>query len=122
MGSVGASKNVSSTERYSGDISYADMITAREEYSDGGINFNKGVTVLPQKYLPESGLKRDLGALLDKYNMNIVVINMYRDRAGANDLKRMQDLGFEIVAQYKGEQQAGSRVPPKDYYYMRRKK
>ncbi len=53
---------------------------------------------------------------MERYNITDVTIDMYRDKSGANDLKRMKDLGFEIEAQYKGKKYGS--VPPKDYYHM----
>lgn len=85
------------------------------------LSFSKVVTVLPKGYMPESGRKGDLGSLIDKYGINEVVINTRRGRAEANDLKRMQDLGFTIQAQHKGTQEPGTATPPMDYYYMVRK-
>ena len=84
------------------------------------IAFDKDVTVLPDGMIPFSGKKRDLESLINRGNIQDVVINFYRDRSGSNDLKRMQSLGFEIQAYYKGEAQGS--IPPRDYYYMRRDK
>lgn len=103
--------------KISGDVSFAEIINA----SPNAISFSKIVTILPDGYMPDTGRKGDLGQLIDRYGINDVVINMYRDRSGANDLKRMQDLGFTIQAQHKGTQQTGSSIPPRDYYFMIRK-
>ena len=103
--------------KISGDVSFPEIINA----SPNAITFVKTVTVLPKGYIPESGRKGDLGALIDKYGINDVVINTRRTRAGANDLKRMQDLGFKIQARYMDTPEPGSSLPPKDYYYMIRK-
>lgn len=70
--------------------------------------------------MPVTGKKSDLGQMLDDNNMKRIVVNMYRDRSGANDLKRLFNLGFQIQAEYKGAD-TGSRVPPRDYYYMIRR-
>ena len=101
----------------SGDVPFSAIVNA----SDNTITFNKVTTVSPKGYIPETGKKSDLGNLISKYNINDVVVNMYRDKSGANDLKRLQALGFKIQARYLGQAQAGSRIPPKDYYYMVRK-
>lgn len=106
----------SKPKQISGDVSFAEIVNA----SPHSISFSKVVTILPDGYRPETGRKGDLGQLIDKYNINDVVIHMYRDRSGANDLKRMQDLGFTIQAQHKGTQQTGSSIPPRDYYFMKR--
>ena len=103
------------------NVSFADMM---KQATDAGnqITFGKVVTISPKGYIPESGKKGDLGKLIDKYNVNSVVVNMYRDKSGANDMKRLQELGFEIKSQTLGTQQEGSKIPPHDYYYMVRKK
>lgn len=103
------------------NISFADMM---KQATDAGsqITFSKVVTISPKGYIPEMGKKGDLGKLIDKYNVNSVVVNMYRDKSGANDMKRLKELGFEIKSQTLGTQQEGSKIPPKDYYYMVRKK
>lgn len=112
--SSGRASSGASEAALTGDISFADMMKA----SKNSISFDKTVTVLPDGYMPKSGRKKDLEFLINQYNINEVVINMYRDKAGANDLQRMKNLGFEIQAQTKGEAQAGSAIPPRDYYYM----
>ena len=103
------------------NVSFADMM---KQATDAGnqITFGKIVTISPKGYIPETGKKGDLGKLVDKYNVNSVVVNMYRDKSGANDMKRLKELGFEIKSQTLGTQQEGSKIPPKDYYYMVRKK
>lgn len=120
MGSVGAKSGGggggSSNTNISGEVTFDKIVNA----SDNSISFNKVVTVMPSNGAAFSGKKSDLANLTA--NINDVVINMYRDKAGANDLKRMQNLGFTVVASYHGTQQEGSAIPPRDYYYMRRKK
>ena len=105
MGSTGMG-NISTSNRISGEVSFQEI--------------DKDVTVLPDGMIPFSGKKRDLESLINRGNIQDVVINFYRDRSGSNDLKRMQSLGFEIQAYYKGEAQGS--IPPRDYYYMRRDK
>lgn len=107
---------------YKGNISFENMMKLQKEKKLDTISFNKDVTVLPDKFRPESGRKKDLASLVEKYDINETVINMYRDKSGANDLQRMKDLGFEIQAQYLGKAQPGSVIPPRDYYYMIRTK
>ena len=114
MGGRGGSSGIS-TGGIKGDVSFSDIVHA----SDNSISFNKVVTVLPANGIPYSGKKSDLESLINKSHINEVVINMYRDKSGANDLKRMQKLGFKIVAQHKGED-TSSVIPPRDYYYMKR--
>ena len=103
--------------KISGDVSFPEIINA----SPNAISFSKIVTISPKGYMPESGKKGDLGYLVDKYKINEVVMHTRRGRVGANDLKRMQDLGFKIQAQYKDTQEPGTATPPMDYYYMIRK-
>ena len=100
-------------------ISFPEIVAAREQ-AGNSIAFDKIMTVLPKGYAPESGKKGDLGKLLDKYNINDVVVNMYRDKSGANDLKRLRDLGFEVQEQYLGEPQG--KIPSRDYYHLKRAK
>ena len=118
MGSTGASKvgGGGGSSNISGEVTFDKIVNA----SNNSIAFDKIVTVMPGNGAPYSGKKGDLANLTA--NINDVVINMYRDKAGANDLKRMQNLGFEIIASYHGTQQEGSSIPPRDYYYMKRKK
>lgn len=98
------------------DVDFATIT----KMSKNSISFSKIVTVMPHGYMPTTGRKKDLETMLNKHNINDVIVHMYRDKAGANDLKRMQDLGFTIEAQYKGESK-GSSIPPTDYYYMKRR-
>ena len=65
--------------------------------------------------------KRELETVLNSNGINDVVINFYRDKSGANALRRMQDAGFEVQAHYSREVEQGSQIPPRDYYYMKRK-
>ena len=92
------------------------MLTA----SKNTISFSKTVSVTPDGYLTESGRKKDLESLIDRYKITEAVVYMYRDKVGQNDLKRMQELGFEIQA-HSSEEYEGTERPPKDYYYMKRK-
>lgn len=122
MGSRGSSSGKAKASgkqsaKISGDVSFPEIINA----SPNAISFSKIVTISPKGYIPESGKKGDLGYLVDKYKINEVVMHTRRGRAGANDLKRMQDLGFKIQAQYKDTQEPGTATPPMDYYYMIRK-
>lgn len=57
--------------------------------------------------------------LLDKYGINNAVVNMYRDKSGKADLKRMQDSGFEVIA-HSFVDFGDSGRPSKDYYYMKK--
>ena len=116
MGGRGSSSGVSANKSIKGNVSFAEIVRA----SDNSISFSKIVTVLPGGGMPYSGKKGDLENLVNRSGINDVVVHMHRDRAGANDLKRMQSIGFEIAAQYKGKS-TGS-LPPVDYYYMKRKK
>lgn len=114
----GASNSSGSKTEYKGDISFENMMKLQNEKKLDTISFDKAVVVLPDKFLPERGRKKDLSSLVEKYDINETVINMYRDKSGANDLQRMKDLGFEIQAQHLGTAQPGSALPPRDYYYM----
>ena len=98
------------------EISFEEMM----KHADNTISFDKIIYVSKKGYMPETGKKGDLGRLVDKYNIKEVVVNMYRDKAGSNDLKRLESLGFKPVAKTMGKQQEGSRIPPRDYYYMKR--
>lgn len=89
--------------------------------SKNSLHFDRNITILPDNYIPESGRKKDLGKLIEKYNINDVVVKSYRDRTQQKDLQRMKDLGFRIVKQYRGEQRAGSSIPPEDRFLMKRK-
>lgn len=117
-GAGGSGGSSGSKTEYKGDISFENMMKLLSEKKLDTISFDKGVTVLPDKFKPESGRKKDLASLVEKYDINETVINMYRDKSGANDLQRMKDLGFEIQAQSLGTAQPGSVIPPRDYYYM----
>ena len=116
MGGRGATSGVSANKSIKGNVSFAEIVRA----SDNSISFSKVVTVLPGGKMPQTGKKGDLETLVNRNGINDVVVHMYRDRSGANDLKRMQSIGFEIVAQYKGK--SSSSIPAEDYYYMKRKK
>ena len=100
----------------SGEVSYQKIIQA----SPNTITFGKNVSITPDGYLTESGRKKDLEKLINKYNIDNVVMNTYKDKAGINDLKRMQDLGFEVKAHTSVVFEGSSR-PPKEYYYMVKK-
>lgn len=95
---------------------FADIINA----SNNSISFSKVVTILPDKYQPETGKKGDLGTLINKYNIKDAVINMYEDGAGANDLKRIQDLGFNVEAWHKVGHNGPSKIPDKVYFYVKK--
>lgn len=104
--------------RTAGDITFAEMMAiSNSSLSDGTIAFNKITTILPKGQMPIGGRKNDLGQMLQDTGMKRMVVNMYRDRSGANDLKRLQNLGYQIQAQYMGAD-TGSRVPPRDFYFM----
>lgn len=117
MGGRGGSSGISAGGTIRGNVSFAEIVNA----SPNSISFEKTVTVIPDRKMPQSGRKSDLGDLISKNNIKDVTVHMYRDRSGANDLQRMKDLGFEIVAQYKGTSTSSS-VPPVDYYYMKKRK
>ena len=105
----------------SGDISFPQMMDVMDKVGNH-INFGKITTILPKGYMPETAKKNDLDKLVDNYNVKQVVVDMYRDKSGANDLKRLFNLGFQIQAQYLGEADPNSKIPPKDWYYMIRNK
>lgn len=102
----------------SGDISYPDMMAImRSKLSDGHVTFNKVITVSNNRRTTTSK-KSDLGQILSDFNMNNVVIDTYRDRAGKNDLKRLSELGYKIQAQYLAPENSNSKIPPRDWYYF----
>lgn len=105
----------------SGDISFQQMMNVMNEVGNH-ITFNKITTIMSKGYQPDTAKKSDLGKLVDKYNVTQAVVDMYRDKSGANDLKRLFNLGFQIQAQSLGEENPNSKIPPKDWYYVIRKK
>lgn len=115
MGGRGSASGINGGKEIRGNVSFSEIVKA----SPNSISFNKTVTVLPDGKMPYSGRKGDLESLVNKSGINDVVVNMYRDRSGANDIKRMESIGFKIVAQYKGK--SSGSVPARDYYYMKRK-
>ena len=90
--------------------------------SKNAISFGKGITVLPDKYIPETGRKKDLENLINRYNIDDVVVKSYRDSIQEKDLRRMKELGFEIVKQYRPKQNPNSQIPPEDRFLMKRKR
>ena len=122
-GSVNSSNGGTAPKiKTTGNITFSDMmkIAGDTSLSDGSISFNKTVTILPNGRMPESGRKKDLGNLINKYNVKKIVVDMYRDKSGANDLNRLNALGFTIQARYMA-QSTSSRIPPRDYYYLVKK-
>lgn len=123
MGSTGAVRSLSTTRTATneppirGDVDFATMMSI----DASSISFSKIVTILPKGGALFTGRKKDLGELLDRAGIKEAVMHTHRDRAGANDLKRMKDLGFEIIAQHLPEADPSSSIPPIDYYYMRKK-
>lgn len=103
----------------SGEVSFNDLMRATRDTNH--IHFDKGVSYSLKGKNPPYGdnKKSDLVDRLNEYKVNDVVVDMYRDKSGANDLKRMQEAGFEIQAYYKGKNQGN--IPARDYYYMKRK-
>ena len=128
MGSVGAKKSggeieipVGERERKkepSGEVSFGEIVNASKNH----IVFDKTITVLPDKYQPESGKKGDLESLINKYSIKDAWIEMYEDKSGANDLKHVQDLGFEVEAWHRTAQQEGSSIPDRIHFYVKKKK
>ena len=110
MGSVGADKNT-----LSGEVSFEAIINA----SDNKVTFNKFNTATLNRRMIQTK-KNEIGDILNQYGITEFVGNMYRDRSGANDLKRIQNAGFEIVATYKGKPQG--EIPARDYYYFKKKR
>lgn len=124
MGSTGTKKGKTEIEiptrerkkkEPSGEVSFGEIVNSSKNH----IVFNKVVTVLPDKYMPESGKKGDLESLINKYNIKDAWIEMYEDKSGANDLKRIQDLGFGVEA-WNREQHEGSSIPDKIYMYVKK--
>lgn len=109
----------STQSKLSGEVSFNDLMRATRDTNH--IHFDKVVSYSLKGKNPPYGdnKKRDLVDRLNEYKVNDVVVDMYRDKSGANDLKRMQDAGFEIQAYYKGKNQGN--IPARDYYYMKRK-
>jgi len=123
-GKASASKqpNVKTT----GDISFTDMMAiANSSMSDGSVSFDKTNTLImssDKNGMGEivTGKKNDIGNMLAQAGVKSFVGNMYRDKSGANDLKRLEQLGYKIQAQYKAPA-TNSRIPPRDYYYFVKK-
>lgn len=115
MGGRGASAGTSGKIK---NVEFEEIINS----SKNSLTFDKGVTVIPDRYIPESGRKKDLENLINRYNMDDVVVRIYRDSKQEKDLNRMKELGFYIVKQYKPKQNPNSSVPPEDRFYMKRKR
>ena len=108
------------------NISFTDMMKQASN-TQHTISFDKTATMITSPKGSQIGKidtvkKGDLGSLIEKSGAKELVVNMYRDKSGANDLKRLQNLGFEIKSQTLGTASAGSNIPPRDYYYMVKKK
>lgn len=101
-----------------GDVSFEQNVKA----SKNSMAVDKMVTFLPDGRVPFNSKKGEIGEYLDRYNISDVVLNTYRDRGGMNTIKKMQDLGYEIQAQYKPNVNPDSKIPPRDYYYFVKKK
>lgn len=102
----------------SGEISFQDMMAiSASSLSQGSVSFDKTTTVMPNIGAAVSGKKGDLGQMLANAKMDRFVGNMYRDKSGANDLKRLADLGYKIQAEYHAPN-TGSAIPPRDYYFF----
>lgn len=122
MGSVGAKGGSSAVQ----NISFTDMMKQASNTTHT-ISFDKTTTMTTSPQGSHIGKmdtfkKSELGKYIEKSGAKELVVNMYRDKSGANDLKRLKDLGFEIKAQTLGTASAGSKIPPRDYYYLVRKK
>ena len=107
------------------DISFTDMMKRASDITHT-ISFDKTTTMITSAKGTQLGKvdtfkKNDLGKYIEKSGAKELVVNMYRDKSGANDLKRLKDLGFEIKAQTLGTASAGSNIPPRDYYYLVKK-
>ena len=102
-----------------GEISYQDMMAiSASNLSQASISFDKWATVLPKNGAPyEIKKKGDIVETIKNSGLERVVVNMYRDKSGQNDLQRMFDAGFQIQAEYKGTTSSAS-VPPRDYYFL----
>lgn len=115
MGSIGANKGSAGGSKPLGEVDFPTMM----KLSDNRISFDKAVTISPQGYIPETGRKKDLGDLLNKYNITETVINMYDDKSGKNDLERVKTLGFEVMASHRAK--SSGSVPDRLWYYVKRK-
>lgn len=108
MGSVGG-------KSISGNVSFADIVKA----SDNKVTFDKFNTATLNHTVIQTK-KGEIGDVLNQYGITEFVGNMYRDKSGANDLKRIQNAGFEVQAVYRGEPQG--EIPARDYYYFKKKR
>ena len=102
-----------------GEISYQDMMAiSASNLSQATISFDKVATVLPENGAPYTIKKKsDITDTIKNSGLKRVVVNMYRDQAGKNDLQRMFDAGFQIQAEFKAPD-TGSAIPPRDYYFL----
>ncbi len=101
--------------KISGNVSFAEIVKA----SDNKVTFDKFNTATLNHTVIQTK-KGEIGDVLNQYGITEFVGNMYRDKSGANDLKRIQDAGFEVVATYKGKPQG--EIPARDYYYFKKKR
>lgn len=102
-----------------GEISFQDMMAiSASDLSQASIAFDKWATVLPKNGAPyEIKKKGDIVETIKNSGLERVVVNMYRDKSGKNDLQRMFDAGFQIQAEFKAPD-TGSAIPPRDYYFL----
>ena len=101
----------------SSDDEFANMLNSVKYH----VSFNKGADLIFDNRVVSSN-KRDIGHILDKYKVDDVVVDVYRDKAGKRDLQRMQDAGVEIQEEFLGEDPSNSELPPHDFYQMVRSK
>ena len=104
----------------SGDVSFEAILNA----SGNHLTFTNTVSITaqtgPNSHAVYTVKKKDLAAALNAAGITDTIVTVYRDNAGNKSLQRLKDLGFVIVAQHLGQQQAGSSIPPKDFYFMKK--
>lgn len=105
----------------SGKVKTVDFTTIIRS-SDNMIHSGKNFTISPKGYRPEMVNKSDIANAIERYNIEEFVMDAYRDRTGANDIKRIEALGYEIDKQYLGTVQNGSKIPPMDYFHFRKRR
>lgn len=91
------------------------------------VNSEKGYTLL-QHNAVETSKKKDLATTLQiienygkkkGYTSDYIMLSAYIDKSGQNDLKKFNDLGYEVIAYAKS---GGTSEHPKREYILKKKK
>ena len=84
--------------------------------SDNSVSFDKVDTILLDKGVITSVKKKDIGQTLNDLGVTEFKGDMYRDKSGANDLKRLKEAGYIPIAVFYGKAQGN--IPPRDFYHF----